>query len=102
MSELETKLQHSRYEAIVLHRAIEVNGAQRQIEKAEEELIELLDAIKHRNRDGGIAHLHEELADVRIMLDQLEIIFNCADAVRGVRAYKLANLHARSQSGEPF
>lgn len=101
-TENEINLTHEQWEQMVLHRAIEVNGYERQLDKAEEELIELLDAIKHRLRSGGMSHLHEEMADVGIMLDQMEIMFNCKDAVAGWRSRKLAELDLRLQSGTPF
>ena len=101
-TEKELNLTHEQWEHMVLHRAIEVNGYDRQLAKAEEELIELLDAIKHRNRSGGMSHLFEEMADVGIMLDQMLIMFDCKPAVSGWRSHKLAELDIRSQSGKPF
>ncbi len=84
-----------RWESIVMHRAIEAFGNNNQIDQAEQELIELLDALKHRHRPGRETNLYEEIADVEIMLEQLKIIFRCDDAVSGMRTRKLARLEQR-------
>lgn len=99
MTEQELQLTHDRWEAIVLNRAIEVYGVGNQIDQAEQELIELLDALKHRRRPDRITNVYEELADVGIMLDQLKLIFHCDEMVSNIRAQKLARLEQRMKGG---
>lgn len=79
MTEKDLQLTHDRWESIVLNRAIDVYGVNNQIDQAEQELIELLDALKHRRRPDRITNIYEELADVDIMLDQLKLIFHCEE-----------------------
>lgn len=44
MTQKDLQLTHDRWESIVLNRAIEVYGVNNQIDQAEQEMIELLDA----------------------------------------------------------
>lgn len=83
----------------MLNRAIDVYGVNNQIDQAEQELIELLDALKHRRRPDRITNIYEELADVDIMLDQLKLIFHCEEIVSSIRAQKLARLEQRMKGG---
>ncbi|MDO5547215.1 MAG: hypothetical protein Q4F79_01875 [Eubacteriales bacterium] len=99
MTEKDLQLTHDRWESIVLNRAIEVYGVGNQIDQAEQELIELLDALKHRRRPDRITNIYEELADVGIMLDQLKLIFHCEEIVSNIRAQKLARLEQRMKGG---
>ena len=99
MTEQELHLTRDRWEDVVLHRAIEVYGDNNQIDQAEQELIELLDALKHRRRPDRITNVYEEIADVGIMLDQLKLIFNCGDYVQSIRTQKLARLEKRMNGG---
>ncbi len=99
MTERELQLTHDRWEDIILHRAIEVYGEQHQIDQAEQKLIELLDALKHRRRPDRITNVYEEIADVEIMLDQLKLIFNCGQMVSNIRTQKLARLEKRMNGG---
>lgn len=60
-----------------LKKAIEVYGEISQIVKAIEELSELQQALaKHLNGYTDIDNIAEEMADCRIMLDQLDYIFS--------------------------
>lgn len=99
MTEKDLQLTHARWESIVLNRAIEVYGVGNQIDQAEQELIELLDALKHRRRPDRITNVYEEIADVGIMLDQLKLIFHCEEIVSNIRAQKLARLEQRMKGG---
>lgn len=99
MNEQELQLTHERWEAVVMHRAIELYGVDKQIDQAEQEMIELLDALKHRQRPNRVANVCEEIADVEIMLDQLKLIFHVADAVANIRTQKLARLEKRMNGG---
>lgn len=99
MKEKDLQLTHDRWESIVLNRAIEVYGVGNQIDQAEQEMIELLDALKHRRRPDRITNVYEEIADVGIMLDQLKLIFHCEEIVSNIRAQKLARLEQRMKGG---
>lgn len=65
-------------------------GRGKQQLKAIEELSELIRALARADDPDNIA---EEMADVRIMLDQLEIIFGNHDAVRQEEYRKLMRLN---------
>lgn len=74
----------------IIRSAITHFGPEAQKNKAIEELSELIRALA-RNDDQG--NINEEMADVRIMLDQLEIIFGNHDAVRSAEYAKLIRLN---------
>ena len=57
--------------------------------KAMEELAELIRALA---RCDDVENVAEEMADVRIMLDQLELMFDNRDEVRGWELKKLLRL----------
>ena len=75
------------YEVGILHEAIHKYGVDSQVDMAIEEMSELTKALlKHRRAISNpnpdilefnsiISNIHEEMADVQIMLDQLYIIF---------------------------
>ena len=77
---------------------IEKWGVDAQCMMAIEEMAGLTKALCKVKRNGytytneSIQPLHEELADVRIMLDQLDYIFKFSDA--SIRQQKLARLKA--------
>jgi hypothetical protein len=90
----------SRLEGAPLRRlyekAIEKWGADLQIDCAIEEMSELITELaRNRRGRGRRAHVEEEIADVRIMLEQLEIIYDCAEEVSGRRRAKLERLEGR-------
>ena len=70
-------------------------GPQR--DKAIEELSEL---IRELARCDDPEHLAEEMADVRIMLDQLELIFDNREAVRIWELRKLRRLDQRLHAAD--
>ena len=76
----------------ILEKAIEHYGKGPQRDKAIEELSELIRALARCDDRENIA---EEMADVRIMLDQLEIIFGNHDAVKAMEYQKLTRLNER-------
>ncbi len=78
--------------------AITTWGDDAQIDMAIEEMSELTTALLHarRNREANIA---EEIADVRIMIAQLEIIFKNSDDVEKYKQEKIDRL-ARRLFGE--
>ena len=76
----------------ILQSAIARYGKEEQINKAIEELSELIRALARMNDEENIA---EEMADVRIMLDQLEMILGNHDRVREWEYRKLTRLCER-------
>lgn len=65
-----------------LRKIIAHYGARTQIEKSVEECAELIQALmKPRNPREIIGAVVDELADVSIMVEQLKLIFYCADQV---------------------
>ena len=76
----------------ILRKAIERYGRGPQRDKAIEELSELIRTLA---RCDDPANLAEEMADVRIMLDQLELIFNNHDKVKQYEFEKLTRLSQR-------
>ena len=94
---------HQRWETGVELRAIDVYGVNNQTWQTLEEIFELGLAIcklrRERTRDR-YSDLVEEIADVGIMLDQIMLMYDCQDAVHGVRTDKLARLERRLNGGE--
>ena len=71
-------------------------GLQHQLNKSVEELIELVQAIQEYSfklgmRDDEISteHVVEEIADVTIMLDQLQYLLECEETVNLYREAKV-------------
>ena len=81
----------------ILKAAIKHYGIWPQRDKAVEELSELIRALARCDDRENIA---EEMADVRIMLDQLEIIFGNHDRVREIELEKLMRLNDRVKAYE--
>lgn len=88
----------------LLQRAIDTHGAQIQIFKTVEEMGELTQALAKLagNPDAPnpdynkmVDHVAEEVADVRIMLDQLCMIFDVEDCAVRWRWHKLQRLKDR-------
>ena len=73
---------HAKYDA-VLHDNIEHNGSELEATIAMEELAELIQAVSKVKRYGctGIykENLIEEIADTRIVIDELMMIFGISD-----------------------
>ena len=64
----------------ILKEAINLFGVKHQMAMCVEEMAELMQAMSKHNRAGGtcaatLMHLREEIADARIMLDQMAIMF---------------------------
>ena len=66
----------------------------KEIIKALEEGIELIQAINHKHR-GREYNIAEEIADVEIMLEQLKIINNCRDEVEKIHKQKIERLYQK-------
>lgn len=85
----------------ILKAAIRKYGPGAQRDKAIEELSELIRALARCDDKENVA---EEMADVRIMLDQLEIIFSNGPKVARYEVMKLRRLdqriHAADMIGE--
>lgn len=86
-----------------LGRIIDHYGEENQHKKAVEELKELAEAIKEymalptqENR----FHMIDEMADVTVMLKQLEIMNVCRDEVAGRVIYKIRRQMERMENGE--
>lgn len=82
-------------------------GIDHQSRQAIEEMAELTQALtkfwKYTGTDGTVlkslkSNISEEMADVEIMLDQLKILFQNAEEVGEIRAYKLTRQLERMDS----
>ena len=79
----------------IYKQAIDKFGVVAQMGMAQEECAELIVAISKDIRYASIETancLHEEIADVEIMLEQLKIIFDCHDIIDAVKEKKLDRL----------
>ena len=73
--------------------ALDAYGAEEQRWHTVEELTEMLVALCHvRCRHDSITHLAEEIADAQIMLEQMALLYGCAELVEQYRAQKLLYL----------
>lgn len=80
----------------ILKKALQHYGANSQRIVAIEEMSELTKELCKVSRgEENIAHIAEEIADVRIMLDQMEILFDCAGAAAAYQAAKVERLRKR-------
>lgn len=87
----------------LLTRAIESYGPDAQAEKALEELGELISALaRMRSGDprGTLEQVAEEIADVRIMIAQLCILWGIEDRAVAWEYHKLARLRERLDGRE--
>ena len=81
----------------ILRKAIEHYGKGFQWSKAIEELSELIRALARADDAENVA---EEMADVRIMLDQLELIFRNGQKVARYEVQKLRRLDQRVHAAD--
>ena len=66
----------------ILQKAIETYGAEAQLNVAIEELSELIKEIcKHKRGESNVVAIIEEMADVYIMLEQMQMIFDLGSTV---------------------
>ena len=87
----------------VLQKAIAQFGKTSQMIIAIEELSEVTKEIcKVLRGEGNKSHVAEEIADARIMLAQLEILFDCERETREWTEYKLTRLRARIEKHSPI
>ena len=80
----------------IMRQAIRTYGAQAQEMVLLEEMSELQKEIcKYWRGRDNLAEIAEEIADVEIMLEQMKMIFQCADTVSLYRIQKLKRLERR-------
>lgn len=80
----------------ILKNALKHYGANAQRIVAIEEMSELIKELCKVSRgEENAAHIAEEIADVRIMLDQMEILFDCRKQVELMESEKLERLLKR-------
>ena len=80
----------------VLHEALATFGAEAQTVMVFEEMAELQKELcKHARGKDNRQAIAEEIADVRIMLDQMCILHDCEDLAKVYRTRKLARLYER-------
>jgi len=83
-------------EGKVYRAALTLWGADAQTLMAFEEMAELQKELcKHARGKDNREAIAEEIADVEIMLEQMKILHNCANAVKEYREIKLTRLAAR-------
>lgn len=85
---------------MILQTAIEHYGVEHQLNKVQEELKELIEALENwRNDKTRLAELVDEIADVMIMIDQLCLMqkdsFKFVKEVEERRKFKLNRLKQR-------
>ena len=84
----------------VLSKALETYGAEAQTLMVFEEMSELQKELsKHARGKDNTMEIAEEIADVQIMLEQMIILHDCADAVKGFRIAKLIRLAEKLEEG---
>ena len=77
----------------VILEAVETFGKESQCRIAVEEMSELTKEIcKNFRGKPNIDHIAEEIADVKIMMLQLQLIFDCTDKVLEYQDFKLRRL----------
>lgn len=75
----------------IYEKAVSHYGAENQVRKSVEELTELSIALQHSlDGRGNLDNIREEMADVSIMLEQLEIIFGKYEKVKCSKIMRLA------------
>ena len=83
----------------ILAKALRHYGIKHQMVKTLEELAELSQAIaKLWAEEGDVTNVAEEIADVRIMTDQVAMALQLEDAVHRVEAEKLVRLKRRIEN----
>jgi hypothetical protein len=83
-------------------KAIAKWGTSLEIDCVIEEMAELAAVlIRHRRGRNVLHEIPEEIADVRIMLDQLELIYGCEAQVEDWRTKKLNRLAKRVEGEAP-
>lgn len=87
-------------ESAVLRRAVDTYGHDLQIMATIEGMSELQKELcKYMRGKYSPASIAEEIADVEIMLEQMKMLFCCADDVSSVRRRKVERLKKRLDNG---
>lgn len=87
-------------ETEVLQRALDTYGSALQIAMVFEEMSELQKELcKYLRGKYSPENIAKEIADVEIMLEQMKMLFCCADDVRDVRRRKVERLKERLDNG---
>ena len=77
-------------------------GIDAQVTKAIEELSELQKELcKFLLDDGNMEHITEEMADAKIMIEQMELILECKDKVKEFKKAKIQRLSDRLDAEHP-
>ena len=88
-------------DAEVLQRALDTYGSTLQIVVMMEEMSELQKELcKYLRGKYSPENIAEEIADVEIMLEQMKMLFCCADDVHDVRRRKVERLKERLDNGD--
>lgn len=91
----------AKWDTQILIDTIKKNGTDAQIIVAIEEMSELIKELtKHLRNKGDIDHISEEMADVKIMMHQLDIMFGNRIRVSQWRDKKLERLEQRLHDGD--
>ena len=84
----------------VLQRALDTYGSLPQIVMVFEEMSELQKELcKYLRGKYSPASIAEEIADVEIMIEQMKMLFCCAEDVRNERRRKVERLKERLDNG---
>jgi len=85
----------------IVKEAIQVYGQEKQFHQCVEELGELIVAINHylRNKPEARKEVAEELADVKLMIRQIEVMMDLEDEVNHWIAVKLRRLAFKLKLG---
>ena len=80
----------------VYREALDTYGAWAQTVMAMEEMAELIKELSKNLRGANnTAQIAEEIADVRVMLDQMEMLHNCAGLAANYKTIKINRLAER-------
>lgn len=86
----------------VYNKAKQIYGIDAQVTKAIEELAELQKELcRFLIDDGTMKNIIEEIADVKVMIEQLELIFECKAAVKTIKGEKIQRLSDRLDEEQP-
>ena len=87
-------------ESAVLQRALDTYGSALQLVVTMEEMSELQKELcKYLRGKYSPESISEEIADVEIMIEQMKMLFCCADDVHFVRGRKVERLKERLDNG---
>lgn len=80
---------------------IDYYGEDHQKDKALEEMVELQkEILKEKDGKGDIRHIIEELADVNVVLQQIQLIYNIPDEKLEIEAQKKIERALDEMEGE--